>query len=122
MALERNDWPATARGQQKLIDRRFKLIVVGDDDPGRVVRGFNEFRRHWIAWGPQLHWAVVNGIAAAQNLGARISGVTIRTRRFQHTCTACFIIAMKYMRRAFAQDSINVYFAQPIKHCDRISI
>ena len=34
-----------------------KLIVVGDDDPGRVVRGFNEFRRHWIAWGPQLHWA-----------------------------------------------------------------
>src|SRR6266566_9578484 len=101
--LDRNNRPAKTR-QDMLLDRRFKLIAVCSRDPVWVAGSFNEFRRHWIAWNPELHGLIVDGVGAAQHFGAWISNVSVRPNRIQTSRATSLIVAVQYMRGAVAQD------------------
>ena len=59
---------------------------------------------------------VIDRIGSTENVGARIGGVTICTRRFQHTLAARFIVPVQHMRSAVAQGGINLCFTEAIKH------
>ena len=85
MALERDQRPAMARRQDVLLDRRLEMIAMGSNNPVRIVRGFDKFRRHWIAGDPQLHRLIVRGISHTKNFSAGIGRIAVLPTAFRST-------------------------------------
>ena len=75
MPLER-DQRKTERGPRMCCSiGGFESVVVGGHDPGWIVGGLDELRRHRIARQPELHRPIVDGIGDRSNFGAGIGGV-----------------------------------------------
>ena len=83
VALERDDRPAVARLQHVLLNGGFESVVVRNDNPSWIRCSFDEFRRDRIAWAPQLHGTVVDGICHAQNFRRRVSRIPVRADLLQ---------------------------------------
>ena len=73
------------------------MIVMGDHDPGRIARGFDEFRRHRIAGGPQLHRLIIDRISNTENFRAGVGRVPVSADVFQNCAAARLIVPMQNM-------------------------
>ena len=62
VALERNERPADAGCSTCCSMAVSKASLCAATTPARIRRSFEEFRRNGVAWAPQLHGAVVDGI------------------------------------------------------------
>jgi hypothetical protein len=65
---------------------------VRGHDPARIRCGLDKLRRYGIARRPQLHRLVVDRIGAAQNLSARIGGITVDAKRLQPDLAARLVV------------------------------
>ena len=98
VALERDDRKAVPRRQHMLLNGGFESVVMRNDNPSRIRRGFDEFRRHRIARAPQLHGIVVDGICHAQNFRRRVSRVLVRADLLQAELAPGFDVAKQDVR------------------------
>ena len=81
-----------------LLDRHFERRIVRNRNPVRIVGGFDEFRRHWIARQPELRRLVVDAVRATQNLGAGVGGIAMDSDFTEHQRAASFIITVEDVR------------------------
>jgi len=59
-----------------LFDRALELIVMRDNQPIWIAGGGKEFFGYPLIGSPYLHCIIINDVADAKYLGARIGGVT----------------------------------------------
>ena len=92
-AFERNRQPAIARLQDVVQDRALESGVVRDEQTIRIGGGgFKLDRQRRAGRQPDLHRAIVDRIAAAQDFGATIAGVILRAVLAQSELAAGFEI------------------------------
>jgi hypothetical protein len=80
--LDRDHRPPVAGQHDLLLDRGLESIVMGGDNPGWVVGGFNEFDWDPVVGTPELDRIIINGIRAAQDCGAGIGGIAVSANDF----------------------------------------
>src|SRR5262249_40243809 len=81
--------------EDKVLERDLELSVMGAHFPVRILLRFDEFRRHVLARGPQLHRLIVGRIGTAQDLDAGIGGVPPNTNIFELEHAAAFVITVQ---------------------------
>ena len=80
-----------------LLDFSLEGIVMGGDDPARVLGCFNKLDRNRITRAPELHRIVIDRERAAQDCGAEIGDIAVSPNDFKDCPAAGFIIAMQDM-------------------------
>jgi hypothetical protein len=64
------------------LDCILEVGAMSTNETGRIVRRFDELRRHWIAGRPQLHRLVVDRKRGAQDGAGGVAGVSVGADRF----------------------------------------
>ena len=82
MTLGWKDGPVITGMENVLFDRAFECIIMRGHDPTWIARGFDEFRRHWIAGGPQLDRVMIDGISNTKNLGSGVRCIAMYADSF----------------------------------------
>src|SRR5262245_57375111 len=82
-----------------LLDRSLKRVVMSDNDPVRIQRSLQEFRRHWFAGDPELHRIIVDGKSNTENFRAWISRILVSADVLQDRTASCFVIPVQNMLR-----------------------
>ena len=94
------------------------MITVGFDNPVRVARGLDEFRRDWIAADPKLHRPIINSEGAAQNLRAGAGSVAMCANFFQIEHAARLVVATQNMaRREYCLNAVMWERLQLMRGC-----
>jgi hypothetical protein len=60
-----------------LLDRGLEGIVMGGGDPARVLGSFNKLDWNPVTGTPELHGIIIDGIGAAQDFRAGITGIAV---------------------------------------------